>query len=71
MKEIFFFPNGTTTVVDKEKQHTDLQEPWLALFADYLESKGEDPSQFDLHLPNGHKAIFMKIPGGWTWSLIN
>ena len=70
MKEAFFFDNGNVSVVAGESQVPELQKPWILTFAEFLESIGEDPASFLLHLPAGD-ARFFRISaengGGWNW----
>jgi len=66
MMEVYFFPNGSTTVIDDVGQIPELQESWLLLFAKFLESKGIDPTQPVYHLQTGKAEVF-KIPDGYNW----
>jgi hypothetical protein len=38
-KKIYFLPNGMTAVFDSETQVPELQQPWVKLFAEFLETK--------------------------------
>jgi len=66
MKKILFFPNGNTAVLDQE-QIPDLQKSWAILFAEFLESKGEDPTEFELNFPTYRTARFFRTDDGWNW----
>ena len=62
-KEIFFFPNGMTAVTDETgEQIPSLQTPWIKLFAEFLESRSEDPASFEVNLPDGRKARYFRTP---------
>jgi hypothetical protein len=65
--EIIFFPNGNTAVLRNGEQQPDLQRPWLVLFAEFLASRGEDPTKFRCLLPNGGTAKMIRTKSGWTW----
>jgi hypothetical protein len=65
VKKTYFLPNGNTAVFDGEAQCPELQEPWVELFAKFLESKGESASHFELHFPDGRIGrIFMTDEAG-------
>lgn len=71
--EILFFSNGNTAVFDKQtkEQVTDLQEGWLNLFCEFLESKGFSPAEIEdcqFTLPDGMKIRVRKTPlGDYNW----
>ena len=69
-KTIFFFPNGNAAVCHGEAQVPALQKSWLELFAHYLESKGEDPTEYELNLPGGTRAEFFRTPDGYNWQIL-
>ena len=71
IKGILFFNNGNTFVADEHgRQMGELQEPWILLYAKFLESKGIDPTQVVIDLPNGDKAeIFRTSEGGLNWNI--
>lgn len=54
-----FFPNG--------EQVPGLQKPWAELYAEFMESKGLDPSRLELEFPNGARSKFFKTDTGWNW----
>lgn len=60
-KKVIFFPNGVTAVFDSKDQVSELQEPWLLLFVEFLKSKGHDPTTFEYTLPNNMKARVIEI----------
>ena len=66
MKKVLFFPNGNTAVLDQE-QIPELQKSWASLFAEFLESKGEDPTEFELNFPTYRTARFFRTDDGWNW----
>ncbi len=70
MKTVFFFPNGNSGVYDGEERMDTLQRPWFLLFAEFIESRGYDPTDFEYHLPDGrHIATVFKIPEGYNWRI--
>jgi hypothetical protein len=66
MKKVLFFLNGNTAVMDSE-QIPRLQKSWAVLFAEFLESQGEDPTEFELNFPGGKVARFFDTDEGWNW----
>ena len=65
---IIFFRNGVTAVLRDGVQQPELQRPWAELFADFLESRGADPTTFRLQMPNGqHAQFFRTSEGRWNW----
>jgi hypothetical protein len=62
-----FFPNGVTAVFRDGQQQPELQQSWLELFAEFMESKGQDPAQYRLTLPDGKEARFFRTTDGWSW----
>jgi hypothetical protein len=67
--ECIFFPNGNTAVLRDGQQQPELQRPWLQLFAEFLESRGEDPAAFRLILVDGEEARFFRTSEGWNWRI--
>ena len=67
MKAVFFFPTGVTAVTDGHSQIPELQEAWAELFAKFLESKGEDPTEVELKFPDGKVTRYFKTDNGWNW----
>jgi DNA gyrase inhibitor GyrI len=66
--EILFFPNGNTAVLHDGEQQPRLQEPWAVVFAEWLESQGQDPAAYLLKLPNGKTArFFLTSEDLWSW----
>ena len=70
---IYFFPNGNTAACDGPEdmghQVPELQEPWLLLYAKFLESKGVDPTKQEYTLPNGRDAKVVKVDAGYNWEV--
>ena len=62
-----FFPNGVTAVFRDGQQQPALQQSWLELFAEFLESKGQDPVRYHLTMPDGKEAHFFRTADGWSW----
>jgi hypothetical protein len=69
-KRIYFFPDGNTAVTDGASQCPELQESWVLLFARFLESKGEDPTAFELHFPDGSTGRIFRTDEGLNWQLL-
>lgn len=63
-----FFANGNAAVFHDHEQVPILQEGWLLLFAHHLTARGEDPTDYELTLPDGLTWYYFKIPGGWNWT---
>ncbi len=60
-----FFRNGTIAVTDNKGQIPELQRKSVpVLFAEFLESKGYNPTEFLLQFPAGY-AILKKGSHGW------
>ncbi len=68
----FFFSNGNIAVTDSKKggeQVPELQQKAIpVLFAEFLESKGYDPTNFLLKLSSGEATLF-KTEFGWNWRI--
>jgi hypothetical protein len=62
-----FFANGVTAVFRDGQQQPLLQQSWLELFAEFLESKGQDPILYRLTMPDGKEARFIRTADGWSW----
>jgi hypothetical protein len=66
--EILFFPNGNTAVLRDGEQQPRLQEPWVTLFADWLETQGQNPADYRVTLPDGKTArFFLTSEDVWSW----
>ena len=66
--DIYFFPNGVTFVSHDGEQQPDLQEPWAAVFAEWLEAKGIDPREYRVRMPDGRYARFFRTTWRcWNW----
>ena len=64
--EAFFFANGAIVVTDGKEQVAELQQKAIpVLFAEFVESKGYDPTDFQLNMTNG-KAVLFKTEYGWN-----
>ena len=64
--EVLFFPNGNTAACDvgTGQQIPELQIPWVALYAEYLERKGIDPRRCRLRLsPDLPIARYIRCDG--------
>ena len=60
VKEVFFFPNGNTSVTDGKEQIPKLQESWFLLFIDFLKSKGIKVNEnIIFNMPDGDIAKYM------------
>jgi hypothetical protein len=91
-RKIYFFSNGVTIISDEPGAYREspkpwpalfdgstceFQVPWIRVFADFLVSKGEEPSHFELHFPDGRTGwIFWNDdpdcydpPGNWSWKI--
>lgn len=68
-KEVLFFPNGNTAVFDEDDQQIpELQESWLRVFVEFLESKSVDPLKCRFQMPGRAIArLFKTEEGRWNW----
>ena len=74
---VFFFANGNTAVCTQDpnsagggEQVPELQESWLRVFAQHLESKiGVDIYNCDYYLPDGKTANLVLTDSGWNWRI--
>lgn len=66
-REILFFSNGVTAVFHDEQQQPELQQSWMELFAEFLESHGQDPARYRVTLPNAKQARYVRTADGWSW----
>jgi hypothetical protein len=70
LKTLYLFPNGNTGVFDEDgHQIPKLQKPWLTKFAEFLKEQGEDPTQMEIILPNGKRAILIDLEHGYNWEI--
>lgn len=73
--EITFFDNGVTLAFEGSQQVPIAQEPWIILYAKYLESLGIDPTEHTYKLPNGARAKVFRVAGdepgeiSYNWEL--
>jgi hypothetical protein len=69
MKRIYFTRNGNTMVFGEDGQQVaELQEPWIVIFFQFLETKGIDPLECTFHMADGIQAIpFRTSEGTWNW----
>jgi len=69
--KVFFFDNGNTCVFDEEdKQVASLNEPWLLLYAKFLENSGIDPTEHEFKMPNMRVArIFKTDDDNYNWRI--
>jgi hypothetical protein len=69
--EVWLFINGNTAVIgDDGMQMPELQQSWLVLFAEYLESEGFDPTKVDFTLPSGLRVEMFKTSNNdYNWRI--
>jgi len=71
--DVYFFPNGNTAVMNSEGQQVgELQQPWLLLFAKFIEANATEALKGDLekiqwHLPSGQIAELFKVEDDYNW----
>lgn len=72
VERILFLPNGNTFVADEHGQQIgELQEPWILLYANFLESKGIDPTRVTIELPGRVLAKWFRTSeGGLNWEFL-
>ena len=69
---VMLFPNGVTAVFDGNNQVPELQESWIRLYLNFLQSKGVDPTKCKFYLPTGMTAeVAENNEGGFSWSILN
>ena len=70
--EVFFFDNGNTAVFDENgDQMSDLQRSYIVMFAEFLKTKGFDPTKISYLLPNDKKAQLFSIKGDtYNWRFV-
>lgn len=66
---VMLFANGNSAVFHDNEQQPELQEPWIKLFAEFLESKGIDPLQCDFVIQGTGTARFFRTPEGLNWRI--
>jgi hypothetical protein len=66
--EITFLADGNTAVITSGRPHAGLEQPWVLLFAEYLETRGIDAERYQLVLPDGRRARFVALPTA-LWKL--
>jgi len=70
---VLFFANGNTAVLKDGEQVNELQESWLNLYCQFLESKGIDRVEIEtasFFLVNGDKVkVFKTQYGDYNWKL--
>jgi hypothetical protein len=66
---VFFFPNGNTSVTRNGVQVPELQQPWLTMYVEWLERQGCDPTAFTFRLPNGMIATPIRGENCWNWDI--
>jgi hypothetical protein len=71
-KKIYFLPNGMTAVFDSETQVPELQQPWVELFAEFLETKVQSTTHWELHFPDGRIGHIWRTDedGSWDWRFL-
>lgn len=64
-RTVLLFANGNSAVFDSDDQQMpELQEPWILLFAKFLESRGVDPLSVEFKLQNSRTATFFRTSDG-------
>ena len=66
-KEVMFFENGNTAVFIDGEQVPTLQKSWLLLFVKFLQSKKQNPEDFEYLMPNGRSCKLFKTEDGYNW----
>ncbi len=71
-RTVLFFSNGNSAVFDADdRQMPELQEPWILLFAKFLESKGVDPLSVEYKLQGERTAVLFKTSdGSLSWRIL-
>ncbi len=68
--QVIFWPNGNTSFTVDGEQESKLQVSWLALYFEFLEDKGVDPTKQKYQIAQ-HGRIFKVFPfktdNGWNW----
>lgn len=64
-KSVVFFSNGNAVVLIDGKQTPELQESWIGLFAQFLESKGYNPHEFTFESPGYRVQLFKTVNEQW------
>ena len=70
-KNIIFFSNGCTAVLDENgSQVPEIQSSWITIFAEYLMRHDIDPAKIVFEMPDGRFAkIFSVKDGNINWEL--
>jgi len=61
---------GQTATFKDNEQATEIQEPWILVFAEYLKNKGVDPTFVEYTLPNGQRAEVFETQEGYNWKIL-
>lgn len=63
---VFFFAGGNTAVCNRDKQIPELQQSWLLMFIEFLQSKGVKVEDIEeIRLPDGSQAEYLKESHNW------
>ena len=69
--KIIFFTNGNTGVFnDQGLQIPKLQQSWLRLFIQYLESQDIIPTEAEYIMPNGKNIKIHKNITEYSWEIL-
>lgn len=67
-KKVLFLPNGNTAVFSqKGRQIPRLQQPYILMFASFLEESEVDPLDVEFTMPDGAVVRLFKTPTGYNW----
>ncbi len=71
VKDIVFFANGHTAVIDQNRDHiTNLQYSWMLNFLKNIPKEYIlDLTKVNIHLPNGKNAKVFKTETGYNWNI--
>ena len=69
--KVIFSQDGNTAVFEDKNQVTDLQKPWIILFAEFLRNQYIDPTVVTYNLPTGEVAEVFNTPNGYNWRIKN
>lgn len=69
VKSLFFFPRGNTAVMNHAGQQIhDLQQSWLRLFFEFLQSKGVKVEEIEeIWMPDGNQVEYLKDVHSWRF----
>jgi hypothetical protein len=65
-KKLIFLPDGRTHAFDEQGERMpEIQRAWLSVFADFLDEHDEDPTEFEITLPDGTHVRVLENEHGW------